>query len=288
MTWFYLSLLSIFALATAELTQQHLLNLRNAFSVRTSVILTFLFQALMTLLFIFIFRLSGQLLVVFNSIILPKLLVVTFISSFATIFYLRSFKVKNISFSAIFISFSMVVSTLMGIIFFSESTSYLKFLGIFLILVAIIITNYKNAVLEKNHFYGLLAGFIFGVSHILDKSIVLDIHPLVYMFWLFLLISAWSFLLGIRDVINSLQDKNAKSYKPIVISGIGYFLFNFLIFTAYKFGGEVGRIDAINNSQIFLIILFEFFILKHTEGTFRKIFSASLAIIGIFMLGLVK
>jgi drug/metabolite transporter (DMT)-like permease len=154
--------------------------------------------------------------------------------------------------------------------------------------LAIIVVNYKNIVLERNHFYGLLAGLIFGIAYILDKSIVLNIHPLVYMFWLFLLTSVWSFILGIKSVANSVRNKRLSNYWPIIISGIAYFLVNFFVFTAYRFGGEVGRIDAINNSQIFLIILFEFFVLKQTEGTARKIFSAGLAIIGIFILGWIK
>jgi len=69
----------------------------------------------------------------------------------AVIFYFRSFKVKNISISTIFISFSVLISTSLGIIFFSESVNYLKFVGIALILLAIILINYKNSILEKNH-----------------------------------------------------------------------------------------------------------------------------------------
>ncbi len=56
---------------------------------------------------------------------------------------------------------------------------------------------------------------------------------------------------------------------------------------SYGRGGEVGRIDAINNSQVVLIILFEYFILKHTKGTFKKIFAAVLVVLGIYILSVV-
>ena len=288
MTWFTLSILSIFVLAGAELTQQYLLNLENAFTARASAVLTFLFQSLLAIPFLFIFGVADQVFAIFNPAIFPRVLLVTFISSISMVLYLKSFQVKNISISTIFISFSAIVSTSLGIIFFSESTNYLKFLGIALVLVAIIIVNYKNAILEKNHFYGLVAGLIFGVSYVLDKSILLNIHPIVYIFWSFLLIAVWGFLLGNKAVINSIKNKKLKNYKPIMVSGAGYFLFNFFTFTAYGIGGEVGRIDAINNAQVFLIILFEFFVLKQTRGTARKLFSAGLAILGIFILGVVK
>ena len=155
MTWFIFSLLSILALATAELTQQHLLYLKNGFNARTSAVLTFLFQSLIAIPFLFIFGLSDQIFSIFNQDIFPRVLLVTFISSIAMILYLKSFKVKNISISVIFISSSIIVSTFLGIIFFSESLDSLKFLGIALVLMAIVVVNYKNVTLEKNHLFGL-------------------------------------------------------------------------------------------------------------------------------------
>lgn len=289
MTWFIFTIFSIFALAAAELTQQYLLNLKNAFNERMSAFLTLSFQSIITIPFLFIFGLTDQVFAIFNPAIFPRFLFVTLISTIATLFYFKSFQVKNISISSIFTSFSTIVSTLLGIMFLSESTSYLKFVGILLIMIAIIIVNYKNAILEKNHLYGLAAGSIFGIAYVIDKSIILlNVSPLVYMFWIFLFISIWSFLFDIKNVSSSLKNKSLVSYRSVAISGAGYFLFNFFTFSAYKIGGEVGRIDAINNFQIFLIILFEFFILKHTDGTARKLFSAGLAVLGIFILGLVK
>jgi drug/metabolite transporter (DMT)-like permease len=152
------------------------------------------------------------------------------------------------------------------------------------VLFSIILLNYKSSIIEKNHFYGLGAGVIFGILYTLDKSITFDIHPLIYIFWSFMMIAVWGFVLGRKEVIESLKNKKFNNFKPIIFSGVAYFLYNFFTFTAYTFGGEVGRIDAINNSQIFIIILFEFFILRHTKGVFIKIISTILAVVGIFIL----
>jgi drug/metabolite transporter (DMT)-like permease len=194
--WFYLSLFSVVALATAEISQQYLLNRKNAFSPRTSSVLTSLSSSLIILPVIFLFGFQNQLLAIFEPVLFSKLLVVAFISSIAAIFYFKSFQVKNISISAIFVSFSVIVSTLFGIIFLAESASYLKFFGIALVLASITILNYRNVAIEKNHWYGLLAGFIYGMSYTLDKNILSQIHPLIYIFWLFLLMGCWGFFLG--------------------------------------------------------------------------------------------
>ena len=288
MDWFFLTIFSSFSLAFAELIQQNLLNKKNAPNERVSGVLTFIFQSLIGFILLALFGMTDQIAFLFDKTIFPKVFLVACISSIGMIFYLRSFKVKNISISTIFISFSVIVSTVLGIIFFSESVHYVKFLGIFLILFAIIFLNYQNASLEKNHIYGLLGGFFFGISAVLDKSIVLEVHPLVYLSLSFFLVAFWGFLFGMKQVLIFARSSNRIAFGWIMVSGIGYFLYNICVFFAYKYGGEVGKIDAINNLEIFLIILFEYIFLKHTQGTLRKVFSATLVIIGVYLLGIVQ
>ncbi len=216
---------------------------------------------------------------------LVYLVPVNFIAAVAMIYYLRSFRVKNISLSSIFISLSTVVSATLGIFLFEESFDFYKISGIGLVLVAIISLNIKNIHLEKNHLWGLLAGLLFGLTYTLDKRIVLNVHPIIYIFWGFTLVSIFGFLFKPKKVISVIRETELKDYKQIIISGIGYFLYNLFTFSAYRVGGEVGRIDAINNSQIFLIILFEYFIFKNKDGIIRKLITATIAFIGVMMLG---
>lgn len=285
MSWFAFSIFSVAGLAFAELMQQHLLNRKDPLNERASAVFTFLFQSLLTLPIVLLSKHRTELFSVFHPEIIMRILLVTIIASFAMIFYLRSFKVKNISFSSIFISGSVVVSTTLGIMFFGEGMQWTKFAGIFLVLGSIVALNYKNAALEKNHLFGLLAGALFGITYTLDKSITLSIHPLVYIFWAFFLVAVFGFLFNPLNVIRSVQGKSWYDFKPIVISGIGYLVYNFSTFTAYRFGGEVGKVDAINNSQVFLIILFEYFILKQKVSLARKLITAAVAFAGVLMLG---
>jgi drug/metabolite transporter (DMT)-like permease len=270
MSWFTLALGSVFALATAELMQQYLLNKKIAFTERTSFVLTVLFESIFMLPILLFFADKSKFFTIFSTNILPRFAAVALLGSIGYIFYFKSFKVKSISFSSIFETCSAVISTILGIILFDESTAPLKFLGIVLILFAVVLLNIKNASLEKNNFFGLLAGACFGMTYTLDKSIIRSVPPVIYMFWLFLFISLISTLFNPKEVLSSLKNKSFSAYYPVVISAFGYAIYHFFTFTAYTHGGEVGRIDAINNSQVFLIILFEYFILKHTKSTKRK------------------
>lgn len=285
MTWFMFSLISITALATAEILQQKILN-KNKMSETLSTVLTFGLQSILSVTIIFLFGYSNQLFSIFDKRVFPYFIASTILATYGTLFYFKSFKVKNISISAIFTSFSAVVSTILGIVMIGESTDILKYIGIGLVLTAIIILNINNITLEKNHFYGLLAGIFFGSTFVFDKLIVTnDIHPLIYLFWSFTIIALIIYLFNIKDINKGINKTKIKHLKPIFISGIGYLIYNLCTFTAYSVGGEVGKVDAINNSQIFLIIVFEYFILKQKDELFRKVITAIIAFIGVLILG---
>lgn len=286
MSWFFLALLSVIALATAELLQQRLLNKKSAINERASGMLTFLFQAVLILPFVLLTpAYSKEFFSVFQPAIFSQLFAVTSLASLGMLFYLRSFKVKNISYSSIFGSFSVVVSTTLGIIVFQESTNPIKFIGILFILLAIVFLNYRNVHLEKNHFYSLLSGAIFGICVTLDKSILQTVETPIYMFWTFLGAAFFGFLFHPKSVITSLKGKGIEAYRLIAVSGLCYFAYNFLTFTAYTVGGEVGKVDAINNTTVFWIILFEYFVLMHKVSIKRKIATAIIAYSGIVLLG---
>lgn len=285
MNWFYLSLVSIIALATAELAQQHILHTKNKFDERTSGTLTFLIQAIFTAPLLYILGFGDNVIKIFDPDIFKYVITANIIASVAMVFYLRSFKVSNISFSSILISFSVVVSTTIGIIFFGESTNMIKFFGILLILISIVGINYKNLLIEPNHKWGLLAGALFGLTYSFDKLIVNKIEPLVYIFWGFIFVSVFGFLQAPKKVILNIKESKITDYLPIFVSGLGYFIYNLCTFYAYSSGGEVGRIDAINNTQVFLIILVEYFVFNSKNGVMRKMLFASLAFLGVFVLG---
>jgi drug/metabolite transporter (DMT)-like permease len=287
--WFFLAITSVFSLAAAELFQQHILHFKKSFNERTSGILTFFTQAVLAApIVLLVPSIRADLFKIFEPGILPSAIAVALLGSVIMIFYLRSFKVQNISFSQIFFSLSVIVSTTLGIILFKESISALKLLGIFLILAAIIAANFKNAALEKNHLWALIAGGLLGFSYTIDKSIVLHLSPLIYIFWTFPLLALFGFIFSPRAVVNDLKGKGINDYKTILFSALGYFFYNVLTFFAYTIGGEVGKIDAINNTQVFLVILFEIFILRHTDGVWRKILAAGVAYAGVVILGIYK
>jgi len=198
--------------------------------------------------------------------------------------YLKSFQVKNISLSATILSLSVLVSTVIGILAFGEGVSAIKFLGILFILGAIVLVNFKNPLFEKNHLFAFFAAGLFGISYSMDKFIMGGIHPLPYITFVFGGIALFSFIFYRKLFLAELWPIRKQAVQGVALSATGYFAYNLATFLAYTVGGEVGKIDAINNTQVIIIILFEYFVLKHAKGTLRKLVSAFLAVLGIYLL----
>lgn len=105
------------------------------------------------------------------------------------------------------------------------------------------------------------------------------------MFWSFLILILITFFIDPWRVLRELKSAKLPDLKFVAYSGVAYFIYNLATYFAYIHGGEVGKVDAINNTQIFLIILVEFFILKQKQGIFRKLLAACLAFAGVLILG---
>jgi len=80
-----------------------------------------------------------------------------------------------------------------------------------------------------------------------------------------------------------------KKLIPSIISAIiFFFVYQKLLLWAISIGGEVGRIDVLNNSTIFIVITIEFFLLKERKNLPKKILAAIIASIGATLLVLAK
>lgn len=232
--WFYISLTSITFLAAAELTMQKLLNSKSGLNEKTGSTIILLIQSMLTLPLLLLLFETNRIIAPVSKSNLPLLLIDGLLSALAIIFYLKSFIVKNISLSSILISISVVISTLLGIIFLGESTSIYKILGIILILGAVVSLNIKNLHLEKNHLYGLLAGTFFGINYTIDKVIALKTEPIIFGFWIFFIVGIYSFIFAPKENILSARKLKGKSLGLAIFAAVGYMMFNFLTFTAYK------------------------------------------------------
>jgi len=204
-------------------------------------------------------------------------------------FYYQSFKSNSVSISAVLATISSVITTILGIVFFNESTNIYKFIGAFIVFLAIIIVNFqKKLQFDRYNLYALLGGLFYGVAYTTDKYFVISTSPDFYQIALCFGVGMASFIFRPKQIISELKLFQNKLIPSIVSSVIFFFLYQKFLFWAISIGGEVGRIDVLNNTTIFVVILLEVFLLKERKDIKKKLFAAVIATIGATILVLAR
>jgi drug/metabolite transporter (DMT)-like permease len=97
-----------------------------------------------------------------------------------TLFY-TSYKTGSASVNSILLSSSIIISSILGVIFFNESTSLIKVIGSLIVISAIIYLNYdKKSKLTKGNYLALSGAVLYGIAFTLDKSISIALSPHLY------------------------------------------------------------------------------------------------------------
>jgi drug/metabolite transporter (DMT)-like permease len=204
-------------------------------------------------------------------------------------FYYQSFKSKSVSLSAVLATVSSVISTFLGIILYHESTHPLKFIGSIVVVIAIILVNFhKNSHFDKYNLYALVGGIFYGFAYTLDKHFILNSSPDFYQTVLCFAVGSASLVFSPARIVSELKQFKQSLLPSIFSSIIFFFLYQKFYFYAYTIGGEVGRIDVLNNTTIFIVIFLEYFLLHERSNLSKKIVAASIATVGATILAIAK
>lgn len=283
MSWYLWALLSVVVLAGSEFSQKISMTQKVNISAITNNFFVWLLQGTLGILLTILF---GSFDINFSISDYLRLLLVAVIYFLGGHFYYTSFKSNSTSISIILGSISIVISTLLGIIFFKESTVYTKFLGIFLIIVSVIWVNFKKQKFDKYNLFALLGGVCYGFTFSLDKSFAININPFFYVALMCFSVGLVSFILKAKHIYSDLVRMKLRDFFPIFSTSFFGTLFNAFTFLSYSRGGNVGVVDALNNSNIFLVILLEVFILKDRSNLTKKLIASTIVVLGVVLLSL--
>ncbi len=286
-TWLILTLSSIFVLAVAEIAQKTALTKTENISAEANNFVVWIVQGTLALLYVFIFKIAWP--EVFSVGEILKLVALGIIYFWAGTLYYSSYKEGSISISTVLGSLSIIVSTTLGIVFFQESLNWLKIFGSLLIINSIIYLNYtKNEKLKKANLLALAGAGLYGIGYTMDKGFALQFTPHIYQVLFAYSIGLTGLAFRGRKIFSDLVRVKLSTFKVMLISAVTFLIWNKLNFVAYTIGGEVGKIDSINNTVVFIIILLEILILKVRENLPKKLLAASIAFVGIFLLSFSK
>jgi uncharacterized membrane protein len=284
MDWLYVALVSVVAVSFAEIAQKLSISSKKDLSAETINFGIASVQLILCLVYLFVW--GGE----FSFALSPTEVLLVTLSGILSFFFFKflygSYKGNSASISQVIYSFSVFVSTVLGIIFFNESLTWLKVLGISLIVLAVSLVSIKPG--ERISKYNLLALFsalIYGLLTNIDKALSVSINIHWYQVLSVGSFLIFSLLFAGRKISSEFPQIDKPLLKTILISTVGFTIFNKLTFLAYSLGGEVGKVDAVNNTSLLLIIALEILILKDKSDLRKKIIGGILAVAGVVLLG---
>lgn len=286
-TWFILIIFSITVSAIGEIAQKLSVSSEENLSADTVNFYVGLIQTFLSLGFLIITNQQ------FDPSLSSTHILNLVVSSVLAFFFFRSlyssYKGNSVSISQVIFSLSAFVSTVFGIFFFGESASVSKFLGVALIITGVAIASLKRG--EKFSRYNLLAlvaAVIYGFLTSIDKSFAISINVHYYQVLTCFGFVLFSLVMSGKLIFAESKKLTKGVIRTILISAVSFTIFNKLTYLAYSQGGEVGRVDAINNTSLFLIILLEVFFLKDRSNLKKKLLTAVLAVTGVMILGFIE
>lgn len=284
--WLIFVLISVVVMAASEIAQKITMTASENISSETSNFFVWLLQALLGTVVFFLFSNHDT---TFSVALIPRLLLVGSVYFWAGTLYYSSYKSSSVSLSTLLGTVSIIVSTTLGIVFFHESGGINKFFGIILIILAIFVVKFSRKFrFDKYNWLAMAGGSLWGVAFSIDKSFVTTVNPLLYLPVFCFVTGLTGLIYRPKVILSEIKIISKRSYLSIFLTAVFGTAFNTFTFLSYSHGGEVGRVDAINNTMILLVIILEFLILKDKQNLVRKIIAAIIAVVGITFLALAK
>lgn len=281
--WFFYVLISILCFAAIELLYKTYVEINQKIAANSLSVLTNLWIAGLSLIVLILFKIP----IVSPSLPVGAIIINALLYVLASGIYYESYKHIPASIATILGMSSAIVSTVLGIQFFGESTNIMKFIGLGLIMLSVVILYWeKSRINVKYYLFALAAGSLFGCAYMLDKYIITVAHVDI---WQFLFISVcfaipMKLMINIRTFFTSVNSLTMKSHVFAIYIGACNVTAYYCVYRAYQLGGEVGKIDALNNISIFAIILGEFYLFHDRTNLRNKIIAASICVVGAVML----
>lgn len=283
--WLVYSLLSVASLAGSEMSQKISLTQKVDISAVTNNFFVWTMQGVIGVL---LASTLGQFSLDLPTNMIWKLMLISFVYFAGGTFFYTSYKGNSPSISLIFGTISVLISSILGVVFLNDQYVYKMIIGIVLILSAIIFLNYnKQEKLNRYNLYAIIGGLCFGIAFTLDKSMTTTISPFMYLGFMCLGVALVSITTSFKLIRSDLGKMSPKNFIPMVSSSLFGSAFNLFTFFAYRNGANVGLADAVNNTTVFLVIILEIILLRDTRNILKKVLAATIATLGVILIGVV-
>lgn len=221
-----------------------------------------------------------------SSDLIPYFILITIFAALTSVLGFRAIQLIEASENSILISSSRLWVLFGAFIFLREEFSIQKLIGTVVILISIVIAQWRNKkfVVNEGVLFALLAAFSFAITETISYYILRKFDApsfAVYTNWLpvimLLLIHPKSF----SKLSFYLKRKNAINISLVSISDVFASLF---LFFAYQVGRNASQIAPLMATPTILTVLLSIIILKEKSFMSQKIFGGIFAVVGTILL----
>ena len=284
MNWFWLTIVYLVFLTTAQLINKKSLN-----HLDIDEIVFGASVQVATCIVSFILALSTGWNFNFNSVSIPLLIGMGITYFFAVSLYYTGLKKTELSLASILESTGSIYSLILGVLLLHESFAVSKLFGIILIVIAVLIVSVKNKVgsFNKYSWIILISIFFYALGAIFDKKLNTFGNPLSYLTLSFATAGISMLLIYFKRTKKAFKEtfRNKNFWIGISTNGLLYSLGFWALFEAYNRGGEVSRMFPITLSMSVIIPLLGIVFLKERDNIVKKLIAVAIMVSGLWILG---
>lgn len=280
MNWLFLTLLAITARATYSIATKVLSKDVEVSPITHSLLLTTFAGLLSVIISPFVggISLNGV-----SNYVLPTVLMIIS-QAFGNVLFFLGIKKLDAGTTQIAFSSILIWGAILSVVFLGSVFSPVQLLGIILMLIAILVVQYKQGKLDLNSSFLYIVGsaILFAIFQVASADLSKTLSTGTYLVLAYLgpsLIIGSLYFKSIKKDFKLLKSqlKNTSS-KTLFASGTSllYFVFSYL---AYRYAPDRGVVVVLLTSQVVLSVIFGILFLKERDNRFRKLLAGVLAFI---------
>lgn len=284
MTWFWLTIIYLIFLVSAEIINKKSLN-----NVAIDELIFGACVQLATAFFGLLFSLIIGWDFHFDLHAIVLYLGMTVAYFFAVSFYFTGLKKVDISLASILGSSGSIFSLILGTFFLSENMSWSKLVGIALIITANALLFWKSQTISLTKYALIIVGssFFYALGAVFDKQLNTYGNAISYLTLSFTAAGLSMLIIYSKRTIKAFSGtfRNKAFWSGIAANGLLYSLGFWALFTAYEKGGEVSRMFPITLSAAIIIPMIGIILLGERTAVVRKLSASVIVCLGLWALG---
>lgn len=219
------------------------------------------------------------------------LIFVSIVTVLGNVVYFKAQKKLDAGTTQVAFSSILIWGVILSILILNSSFSYKQLVGIVLMLLAIILIQYRKGSnkYDVNVLYILVSAFFFAFFQVISASISKKVGTSTYLIFPYFGNSLILLIVFLKQVVadfNKLKTQLKNTWTRTLFASGSTLLYTTFSYLAYKVAPDSGVVVVLLTCQVVLSVIFGAIFLKEREFLLRKLLAAVLAFVSAYLIKL--